>query len=1120
MIINTQDNFKKFNMQPPIDLNNVKELYKSFLDKGKEIKLDLTGETDYQKASEGIKEKTTEITAKIEEYKQKLLDVTTNLQKLKEENEPDFNTINIKKIKKDELIADPNTMVLLDKETIAKNFKTGVPDLIELKNNNPDNRDAIDTELEQAIEEKTSNIITEPTFLRQIDTMRNLKDVVVYRTKEDLRKYREQEEKKRQEKIATAREAQKKAERKIKTDKLQKEIDDLKVQQNTIINKLGNGFGAAKINILTADQKVIFGNPDSYNQVRQIFQGTATPKQKNVILEIYSEDAELKQITDHLREKNEELTEITAQQGGSGIAESNGYITEITKGLSKYNQLTLDLKKIFSRYWDVANEYNKYVLDLKYYQLFMISSSTKRMEQSSQIYQFISQGAIQYYRDITKRILAHFDDAHDLSIQYFKKFHNFLIHRMHNFFDWIMSNTYITISDKIEVDQCTGLPRDYLLLFNSFKDILESYKETNQYPVSIFARINNWLDAANVNSGKNDKNNIFTVEKNSDTLKNDVLKCKNLSENKDDITHQTDYTDLNKGVKFTNVFGSEQFEDNNTISMFMGLGSQLAMGKGTTLITYGYSGTGKTYTLFGSTRDSSKGLLQSTLENIRGDDKTFYGRIFELYGMGFQYKFYWDDQDKIYQRIFNYNLVDSDNENLKTDGATTLETTEQRTKFVNKVSGFNINTPNTIPETYKEINQAQLNNFDKVVEEIDDIRKKEGRIKCTKNNIVSSRGIIIYDFMIKTVDDNGIVKFTPFLIIDLPGKEEIVDSFVKDPRYHLLPQEKATANLAISSSLFLNPLMATILDIDDVNVGHELIEYCKINNKDIYSTFSSNHKAYKMVNNNKYEQVGISSIKPTGLISDHTDKEVAIIAHYEAIELMKYLIKERKVDIIIIFLTSLVNKIKKIQLGSVDKKQIGEFCSVGNLINQKIYLLEEYVRASFEGIYINENINGLILYLLRDVLNKNPDFIKKQTDKSQIKYENDIAWSKDRNGTATWKTVLENAAKGSETSGFDVLSYDARLLYRDRVAGKEECNDDDKYYNTIFKRNEESYKSDRVYMFEKPLIASILDPYLTQLKNFYVFYLLSNNDAKDKCTKQLYLLNNSLPFIKLLDQTS
>ena len=110
-------------------------------------------------------------------------------------------------------------------------------------------------------------------------------------------------------------------------------------------------------------------------------------------------------------------------------------------------------------------------------------------------------------------------------------------------------------------------------------------------------------------------------------------------------------------VKFSEIFFRPEFNDNETISQYMLLDKLINKRIGTYLVTYGYSGVGKSYTLFGS--KEAAGLLQATVNNITTKYKTFKSvevRIYELYGLALGYSECYEDYNKIDQSVFHYDI--------------------------------------------------------------------------------------------------------------------------------------------------------------------------------------------------------------------------------------------------------------------------------------------------------------------------------------------------------------------------------------------------------------------------------------------------------------------------------
>ena len=76
---------------------------------------------------------------------------------------------------------------------------------------------------------------------------------------------------------------------------------------------------------------------------------------------------------------------------------------------------------------------------------------------------------------------------------------------------------------------------------------------------------------------------------------------------------------------------------------------------------------------------------------------------------------------------------------------------------------------------------------------------------------------------------------------------------------------------------------------------------------------------------------------------------------------------------------------------------------------------------------------------------------------------------------------------------------------------------DQEYLEQIYQKIEKSYDYSKTYNYDNPLIAKILKPYLDKLENYYMFYLLTNNDPDFKCEKQMKLLDVSLKFIQAMN---
>ena len=102
-------------------------------------------------------------------------------------------------------------------------------------------------------------------------------------------------------------------------------------------------------------------------------------------------------------------------------------------------------------------------------------------------------------------------------------------------------------------------------------------------------------------------------------------------------------------------------------------------------------------------------------------------------------------------------------------------------------------------------------NFSQFIDDLDEIRKKEKRIVATKNNPASSRSIIVYEFF-NVINDTTIV---PFILIDLPGREEITPTYYDE--FITNNKQIEDMNKVKVKAAMLNPLYLSLLDRSIIN---------------------------------------------------------------------------------------------------------------------------------------------------------------------------------------------------------------------------------------------------------------------------------------------------------------
>jgi len=255
-----------------------------------------------------------------------------------------------------------------------------------------------------------------------------------------------------------------------------------------------------------------------------------------------------------------------------------------------------------------------------------------------------------------------------------------------------------------------------------------------------------------------------------------ILKCFNVKAGETQDPEATEKAKAIANIKFEEVFDPDNFAENDALSMYMGLGTMLSEGKSVMLLTYGYSGVGKTFTLFGT--KGVEGMLQSTLNGITGASK-YQMKAFELYGLGVPYKFYWESNNFTHN-LYKYELTDTNSTNIHKepvefkDNRKSYKQFKEEGKTKDDETSFNylLNEDNH----YTDITSEHISNFEEIVTNIDNIRRENGRIKSTINNPESSRSIMIYDFKI-TISINGIEKYPRLVVMDLPGKENLYQTY-------------------------------------------------------------------------------------------------------------------------------------------------------------------------------------------------------------------------------------------------------------------------------------------------------------------------------------------------------
>ena len=741
----------------------------------------------------------------------------------------------------------------------------------------------------------------------------------------------------------------------------------------------------------------------------------------------------------------------------TGGFETGKNMKEISENLASIRSYLLEFQKKNAECQKVKYDFNLLFIQNTFYHLYMINSIKKVILTDTQLlYSLLTVGNCQYYLNIINTILTRIENKKiGINERYFQKYHFLLLKNLKSLFTFIvylsrknnqMNFASNTSQSVIDINNCRGIARDLLASFNSFKDILDAYKNESLPPVSVFVRINDWPQDNRPNKkGQNselgynnkvidqrDTNEIIFSKNEDDSRLLDIgfVNCGNIDHrlglakgsakndffNGDSLVKK--YNPI-KQIKVADVLPSIDIPTNESLNKYMGISSKLSQGKDTMMITSGYSGTGKTFSLFGG--GGHPGLLQSTLSEIQGVE-TIYFRVFEIYALGIQYPFYWEKKDKIYQKLYTYKLKIEKNK-LDVDEVEELSKFEDIKDYIGKVSKVKSGS-DTNYNSYTEINYEQYKNFSDFIDIIDAYRQKTEdpsnqdssypqRIKKTSNNPASSRSILVYEFIMKTKSGN-----TLLIMVDLPGLEDVEATYILDDKFSVPGDNK---NL-IGAALLANPLFAPLYKAQYTNAIESFIEDIKGAESEIITgwldevslnlTYNSKTRVYAAVAEpiSKY-------FKETGKIDFEGDKSPARTAWKGSknnTELYKgpgkmqgdiqrknngyfyfilHLIKEGRIDLIVKLMTKLVETEEKIVNEKGEKKDP----NIKNLYEENkkgttdYKSLEEKIMQSYEGIAINENILGLIYLIVSQVTEEKNGKVFYKNASHQIKSQIDIA---------------------------------------------------------------------------------------------------------------------------------
>jgi hypothetical protein len=467
------------------------------------------------------------------------------------------------------------------------------------------------------------------------------------------------------------------------------------------------------------------------------------------------------------------ISRILSQTGGTGEESIEEKYLEY---LTKMNQYNSELK--MRNLNDIHRaKHNIFLLQIATGTLFGKGYVIENVFEKNEIYD---------YSETLKKIVNKFNSMNterdDLTMRMYK-LHYVTVRQLHFLLKKVLSEwpkqpqkeigKRRESAKKIWINEMKGVLRDRFMLFNYFKQELDEYKIRALNPIMIYAKINFDTDENQIFMTQDDYN-----DKNKTSQKISDYSLMYIDKNKDNckiFAEENSSLNLPVSIKFSYVFGSEI--GNKTIATNMKIATKLSKNVGTAIMTYGYSGTGKTYTLFGNKSQKVEGIMQSVLSAVT--PKSVNLRVFEIHGYGMPYPYYWgvsDPSEKkdIVHNIYHYNIKIDASENIVLN---TVNNSQTRTYSQKEISEYVNTEPTQKSDIFVNIPTSivdkVLRSFDEFTDSIDTVREAEKRIERTPNNPVSSRAIIVYDFRL---DIDGTV--TPFIIIDLPGREEIIPSYV------------------------------------------------------------------------------------------------------------------------------------------------------------------------------------------------------------------------------------------------------------------------------------------------------------------------------------------------------
>ena len=873
-----------------------------------------------------------------------------------------------------------------------------------------------------------------------------------------------------------------------------------------------------------------------------------------------------------------------------------------------------------------VEQYSALKIRHQYYVIYLLSIFTVyNTTNNYTIYTYINKGVIEMYshqiKEIINRMRNNYNNEKSIYTKFFAKYHYYTLINLDHFLEYILRKYVKSLPDNlkttfvIDIVNSNDNVKFMFTLLSHFKTIIDIHGENELHPISIYARINDIKEGTK----------MFGVPEDDTILNKMIINskiCKQLDKeefkrkmNDDKKNYKLDKHG-NEEIEFTSVYDTKRYPDNSTIAQYMSFSIQLQKGKGIMMITYGYSGTGKTYTLFGKASMGVTGILQSTLNNIgKLEDDIILFRSYEIYGLGIAYPEYWSNNKNLYQEIYIHHINQNIKDKIQLNNISMISDYDKQLHYINDIN------------SYHKINVKLFNSIDDYIESLDSERRNKGRIKITPNNPESSRSIIIYDFLILVKVSDTLTKYVPFVIIDLPGREEISESYVKtylndETVKKLIHDDKIPIDFmnAMLASIAINPfglaLLAPSIIFDTINeldhndlneiknglseecIGLQKGDECKIkfNNlydKTNYETDRTTNNFFKFIklnnnsNKNKFNsQEKNIIINITSVHHRHVQGNgrlqyqcvAALVLIKKIIKLKKFHILEKIYENIIKYYFDFSNHLN---IDIDNKKKYLDGKGIAYNINDNEEIIKKYknlicfnsFKVQHEGIYINENIMGLLYYLIEIVVGT-PNKIEKQPDLAidvqlrNYRYINFNLYA-DKNLTNNSNGDIISSGEGkydvrAMAQGFNKKNSDSKkeipkniyvekdyIPYYDGINEikmnnkilKQMYNNSLGYDEKIFDMELENgielnaYSSKKIFNKNKPFMGEIIKIYqntdidktrkesinsyaIGSINDIKIFYLFSNDKMDLKCEHQYNLLNITKPLINAVNKPS